>query len=277
MSFAMRAVWLFFLLRKKLGMAKIGRPARPPAKPTKRQLKNLQLSRTESKGFEIYKVSPTRPRIRIVYLHGGGYVQSIASQHWDFIGDIARRANAEIVVPHYGLSPRYKVDDALELMDWLQAELTTDLPIILMGDSAGGGLALVLAQRGWKCDGLILISPWVDSEFGEGFDLYQKRDPWLNADSLKYIATVWSGVGDYRRLEVSPLRASMANLPPSMIFAGDFELFYPDLIELAQKMRSAGCEVELKKQPGGLHVFPLIPSPEALSAREEVVEFLQGI
>ena len=271
MSLTMRIVWLYFLLRKKLGLAKIGQPPRAPARPTERQLKELDFQSDTIDGFIVNRLTPKDARRTVVYLHGGGYVQPIAAQHWDLIANLARETRTEFIVPRYGLSPKYKVDDALGLMGKLRKSLPMDKEIILMGDSAGGGLALSLAQTSWNfVSKLILISPWVDSEFGEETKLYEKRDPWLNAKSLRYIATVWSGQGDYKRKEVSPLRGEFHGLPPTALFVGDYELFYPNLMVLWKRMTEAGVKVELFEQRGGLHVFPLIPSSEGKAAQRNL-------
>ncbi len=285
MSPVMRIVWLYFLLRRKLGLAKIGQPPRPPAKPTSKQLQGLSLEHEQVDGFSVYKVVPASSERTVVYLHGGGYVQPIASQHWALITRLARETSSEFVVVCYGLSPKYKVDHALDLLKKIEPRVSGSKPVVLMGDSAGGGLALAIAQTGWKFIArLILISPWVDSEFSEATKPNEKRDPWLNADSLRYIATIWSGVGSWQRSEVSPLRGSMRELPPTSLFVGDYELFYPDLIALAEKMRSEGVALNLDYQKGGMHVYPLIPSPEGLRAIEvikrdllEVSERVTGI
>lgn len=285
MSPVMRIVWLYFLLRRKLGLAKIGQPPRPPAKPTSKQLQGLSLEHEQVDGFSVYKVVPAVTERTVVYLHGGGYVQPIASQHWALITRLARETSSEFVVVCYGLSPKFKVDHALDLLKKIEQRFSDSKQVVLMGDSAGGGLALAIAQTGWKFIArLILISPWVDSEFSEATKPYEKRDPWLNANSLRYIATVWSGVGSWQRSEVSPLRGSMRGLPPTSLFVGDYELFYPDLIALAEKMRSEGVVLRLDYQKGGMHVYPLIPSPEGLRAIEvikrdllEVSERVTGI
>ncbi len=285
MSPVMRIVWLYFLLRRKLGLAKIGQPPRPPAKPTSKQLQGLSLEHERVDGFSVYKVVPASSERTVIYLHGGGYVQPIASQHWALITRLARETSSEFVVVSYGLSPKYKVDHALDLLKKIEPRVSGSKPVVLMGDSAGGGLALAIAQTGWKFIArLILISPWVDSEFSEATKPNEKRDPWLNADSLRYIATIWSGVGSWQRSEVSPLRGSMRELPPTSLFVGDYELFYPDLIALADKMRSEGVALNLDYQKGGMHVYPLIPSPEGLRAIEvikrdllEVSERVTGI
>ena len=272
MSPVMRIVWLYFLMRKKLGLAKIGQPPRAPAQPTSKQLRGLGFESETIDGFVVNRVIPIEAARVAVYLHGGGYVQPIASQHWDLITKLARLTNTEFIVPRYGLSPKYKVDDALALMAKVKAKLPADKKVILMGDSAGGGLALALAQSSWSdVNKLILISPWVDSEFGEETAEYEKRDPWLNAKSLRYIATVWSGIGDYRRKEVSPLRGELYDLPETVLFAGDYELFYPDLLKLRDLLFEAGVRIRFLQQQGGLHVYPLIPSPEGNQAVSQLI------
>jgi acetyl esterase/lipase len=271
MSFAMPVVWIYFLLRKKLGLAKIGRPPRAPARPSSKQLQGLTQSLEVIDGFNLYRIRPEKFIQTVVYLHGGGYVQPIAKQHWDLITHLARETNSEFVVPCYGLSPKFKVDDALTFLERVKGKLDSSKKIVLMGDSAGGGLALALAQSSWPdIQSLVLISPWVDSEFGEETKMYEERDPWLNANSLRYIATIWSGVGDFRRKEVSPLRGELKTLPRTSIYAGDYELFYPDLQQLYSKMKDAGVSVTLHHQPGGLHVYPLIPSPEGNRALNQL-------
>ncbi|MEY3971610.1 MAG: hypothetical protein RLY84_3 [Actinomycetota bacterium] len=285
MSLVMRIVWLYFLLRRKLGLAKIGQPPRPPAQPSKKQLRGLEISKDLIDGFAVYSVQPAVSSRTVVYLHGGGYVQPIASQHWELITRLARETNSRFEVVCYGLSPTYTVDSALKLLEKIKNKVSSLRPLVLMGDSAGGGLALTIAQNGWSfVSKLILISPWVDSEFSEEVSLYAKRDPWLNPSALQYIATVWSGDGSWKRLEVSPLRASMRGLPPTTLFVGDYELFYPDVMKLAQKMKQEGVSVNLDFQAGGMHVYPLIPSPEGNRALQvlkrdllEVSERVTGI
>ncbi|MGA1646767.1 MAG: alpha/beta fold hydrolase [bacterium] len=273
----MKIVWLYFLLRKKLGLAKIGQPPRAPARPSSRDLRGLELEEMVVDGFTVYRVKPEGVKRRVVFLHGGGYVQPIAKQHWQLITFLAKKANAEFLVPLYGLSPKYKVDDALRLLHDLREILDSRLPICLMGDSAGGGLALSIAQNSWTdVEKLILISPWVSSDFGPETDIYEKRDPWLNPESLKYIATIWSGQANRNRKEVSPLLGEMGNLPTTTIFAGDYELFFPQLQELYRKILSSGVNADLYVQEGGLHVFPLIPSREGRNAKLRLVRELEG-
>ena len=274
----MRIVWLFFMAKKKLGLTRLGRPARPPAMPTSKQLRGLSIDTQVVGGFPLHVVKSSSPSERVVvYLHGGGYVQPIAKQHWDLIGKIASETSSTVFVPRYGLASRHNVDDALDFLELVHKEVAgLGLPVVIAGDSAGGGLALTIAQQGsWQqiTKRLILIAPWVDSEWSyEDFERYENRDPWLLSQSLRYIAIVWSGRGDYKRVEVSPLRGELRGLPPTSIYVGDYDLLYQDALALKMKLAASGIENTLHFQPGALHVYPLIPSPEGTAAVRKMLD-----
>lgn len=274
----MRIVWLFFMAKKKLGLTRLGRPARPPAMPTSKQLRGLSIETKVVGGFPLHVVKSSSPSERVVvYLHGGGYVQPIAKQHWDLIAKIARETSSTVFVPRYGLASRHNIDDAIGFLELVRNEVAgLGLPVVIAGDSAGGGLALTIAQQGsWQkiTKRLILIAPWVDSEWNyEDFERYENRDPWLLSQSLRYIAIVWSGRGDYKRVEVSPLRGEMRGLPPTSIYVGDYDLLYQDALALKMKLAASGIENTLHFQPGALHVYPLIPSPEGTAAVRKILD-----
>jgi len=279
----MRIVWLFFMAKKKLGLTKLGRPARPPALPTSKQLRGLSIESSIVGGFPLHVVNGSNPSERaVVYLHGGGYVQPIAKQHWDLIGKIARETASTVFVPRYGLASRHNVDDALVFLELVRNEVAgLGLPVVIAGDSAGAGLALTIAQRSsWQqmTKRLILIAPWVDSEWSyEDFGLYESRDPWLLSQSLRYIAIVWSNRGDYRRVEVSPLRGDMRGLPPTSIYVGDYDLLYQDCLALKEELDAAGIDNALHFRPGALHVYPLIPSPEGVRGQASILKEISEI
>jgi len=279
----MRIVWLFFMVKKKLGLTKLGRPARAPALPTSKQLRGLSIESSIVGGFPLHVVKSSNPSERVVvYLHGGGYVQPIAKQHWDLLGKIARETSSTVFVPRYGLASRHNVDDALGFLELVRKDVAgLGLPVVIAGDSAGGGLALTIAQqRSWQqmAKRLILIAPWVDSEWSyEDFGLYESRDPWLLSQSLRYIALVWSNRGDYRRVEVSPLRGDMRGLPSTSIYVGDYDLLYQDSVTLKQKLEAAGVQNTLHSKHGALHVYPLIPSPEGLRAQASILKEISEI
>ena len=270
-----RAIWLFFWIKRRLGLSQLGRPARPPARPSKKDLRGLVLDREVISGRDVYTLSPPTPKRQMVYLHGGGYVQPIAKQHWQLVTKIAREADCKVILPLYGLAPKNTVDDALALMTEVLDRLD-DLPLVLGGDSAGGGLALALAQKQqWqsRVQLLLLISPWVEARFHDEESMgLEKIDPWLSAEALSYIAGVWSGVGDASRLEVSPLRGTFEGLPTTQLFLGDVDLLYPQGRELAMALRSSSVDLQLHEVSGALHVYPLIPTRDGLEAQNLIVD-----
>jgi len=246
--------------------------------PTSKQLRGLSIETKVVGGFPLHVVKSSSPSERVVvYLHGGGYVQPIAKKHWDLIGKIARETSSTVFVPRYGLASRHNIDDAIGFLELVRKEVAgLGLPVVIAGDSAGGGLALTIAQQGsWQkiTKRLILIAPWVDSEWSyEDFERYEKRDPWLLSQSLRYIAIVWSGRGDYKRVEVSPLRGELRGLPATSIYVGDYDLLYQDALALKMKLAASGIENTLHFQPGALHVYPLIPSPEGTAAVRKILD-----
>ena len=106
--------------------------------------------------------------------------------------------------------------------------------IVLMGDSAGGGFSLALAQEILKTDSLdlprrlILISPWVDVTGGD--DALQRYDTFLSNEVLRHVGADWAGELDPHDPMVSPLYGDMQGLPPTDLFTGTWEVFYSDII-----------------------------------------------
>jgi monoterpene epsilon-lactone hydrolase len=275
-----RAIWLFFWVKRKLGFSQLGRPARGAARPSKRDLRSLSVERTSIHGREVINLSPRAPKRQMVYLHGGGYVQPIAKQHWQLVAKLAREADCKVIVPLYGLAPSHTVDEALSLMSEVLDGLD-ELPLILGGDSAGGGLALSLAQSDqWKrrVKLMLLISPWVEADFGDDESKrLEKIDPWLSSQALSYIAGVWSGVGDRLRVEVSPLRGEHEGLPAIKLFLGDVDLLYPQGKKLEDSLKSAGVDLEVCEARGALHVYPLIPTREGREAQIAILDIVRSV
>ncbi len=115
----------------------------------------------------------TAPGRALFYVHGGSFVKPSDHRHWRFATRVADALGARAVLPLYPLAPEYTVHDCLESLADVFEEVAAECPdgVVLAGDSAGGGLALALAQelrdrgRGRACaqpGRLVLIAPWVD-------------------------------------------------------------------------------------------------------------------
>ena len=215
--------------------------------------------------------------ITVFYIHGGGYEHDFSPFHWKFIKKVIAHTDALVIAPAYRLIPFGNCQDAFDLIVPLYRDHVRAEPrkkIVLMGDSAGAGLALALAEhfRAEKIrtpDELILLSPWVDVTMeNPRIAEYAGRDPWLTVPWLKVCGRHWAGDLDLRDPHVSPLFGDCGGLKNVTVFVGTRELFYPDVTRLYEKLEGKGNELVTGK--GMNHVFPILPIPEAGDADEKI-------
>ena len=229
--------------------------------------------------FEVPAENDTKPVV--LYLHGGAYVHNFTSQHWKAMAEWAKTTGCGIVAPNYPLLPLHTAAEAHPLMLWLYRDLLKGISasrVLIMGDSAGGGFTLALAQQ-IRHDSLdlprrlVLISPWVDVMGGD--PSLQGRDNWLTIDVLQKYGTAWAGQMDVSDPVISPLYGDMEGLPPTDLFTGTWEVFYTDVCKTYDKMKAAGVDVRLHVAEKMGHVYPLWPSPEGRKARHEIAKIIK--
>ena len=236
--------------------------------------------------FTLWKPGPGEeaPRRSVVYLHGGAYVRGVSAWHWRFVTRLADALGAQAVVPAYPVAPEFTVDDSFEEMVALVSEVLAASPggVVLAGDSAGGGYALAVAQAlrdrgGPPPDRLVLLAPWVDlTSSAPGTREAAARDPWLSFDHLSVYATFWAGSAEPEALSdprVSPGLADLTGLPSTLMFCGTRDLLQPACDALFDRAEEADWPLEYVVAPGLMHVYPLLPIPEARSALQHIVEF----
>ena len=102
----------------------------------------------------------------VIYLHGGIYVNEIKLPHIIFCDKLAKEINATVFTPIYPLAPNHTYEETYEIVEKLYDYLLTmNKPIIIMGDSAGGGLSATFCEYLAAKDmpqpqNLILLSSW---------------------------------------------------------------------------------------------------------------------
>ena len=216
----------------------------------------------------------------VLYIHGGAYYHNFSSRHWAAIAEWASTTDCGIVAPNYPLLYCYTAKDAHPLMMQLYQQLVKQYSagrIIIMGDSAGGGFSLALAQEA-RNDSielprrLVLISPWLDVLGGD--DTLQQHDTFLNAAVLRKVGADWAGEMDPRDPMISPMYGDMVGLPPTDLFTGTWEIFYTDIVNTCNKMKAAGVDARLHVAEKMGHVYPLWPCPEGSKARKQIAEII---
>src|SRR5262245_52679343 len=206
------------------------------------------------------------PGQAILFLHGGGYVQGSAKAYRGFVSQIVSRARIPALVIDYPLAPEATVPAApgaaMAAWRWLVAQGFDRL--VIVGDSAGGGLTLVtLSELAKKPHGAtpiagVVFSPWADLAFtGASMKDPAVIDPLIGYDYLQDCARKYLGAVDSRDPVASPLFGDLRGLPPLLIQVGTDERLLDDAKQYADRATQAGVSVELEIFEGMHHVFQL--------------------
>ena len=213
-----------------------------------------------------------KPKQTVFYFHGGAYVNQPNNQQLTMSARTAKETGAEVVLMVYPKEPVYTCEDAYDacISYYLEYIETHDCgKIVFMGDSAGGGLALgiaeVIKETGEKSpEELILISPWADASMtNPDIDKYLDVDPMLGKDGLAKMGQVWAGDLDIKDPRVSPIYGDLKGLCPVLLTTGTWEVLYPDTLLLKEKLEDAGVECRYIEKDRMIHCYPITPIPEA--------------
>lgn len=286
-SVRMKAVGLLMRLTRRRrflteagGVALLARP-KEPSQPPARLAKNCDVRRGAVSGFDVYVVKPKGgPTVRdaaVVYLHGGAFVNEIAKQHWALIAQIADEVGCEVHVPIYGLAPQHDWSQAGVLVTEVVTGLTSHgRTLAVVGDSAGGTLALLAAQaavaRGdTGIRRVTLIAPWLDMSLANpAVAEVAKVDPWLALPGIRPLADSWAAGVALDDPRLSPLFGPLRGLPPLEIWVGTHDITVVDCRDLRERL-PVGTTVKYREEPGAIHVYPLLPVPEGRRARQEII------
>jgi acetyl esterase/lipase len=153
------------------------------------------------------------------------------------------------------------LDDALAAWKYVRA-LRPSLPILLTGDSAGGGLGLSLLARlrdlgGEMPCGAVFLSPWTDLTMSSAsIDTNRRTDLWLTRRHLECWARYYLAGADARTPSVSPVFADLSALPPLLLLAGENEILLDDALRVGEAARRAGTSARVLVGPGMQHDWP---------------------
>jgi epsilon-lactone hydrolase len=220
----------------------------------------------------------------VYYLHGGGYFFGSPKTHRPIIISLVKVLDGLAYALDYRLAPEYPfpaaVEDAAEAYRWLVA-MHPNSRIVIAGDSAGGGLAIVTAI-GARTAGLpppaavIAFSPWCDLAC-TGFSLVAnaRSCAMFTPKGVRQAAALYLAGSDAYDPRASPLYADLTGLPPMLLFASNQETLLDDAVRLAEKARTAGVEVEMVRRDGLPHVWPVFVHllPEARQAMTLISTF----
>lgn len=221
----------------------------------------------------------------IFYLHGGAFTSEITLFHLLAIDRLVHICNARAVVPIYPLIPFGTYKDTIEFVEKLYNSYINDHPdseIYLMGDSAGGGLSLTMCEIfSGKCikppKKTIVFSPWLDvSMSNPRIADYEERDVFLYPSSLRFLGKKWAAELDTKDFRVSPRFGDLSALSNTVFFVGTEEIFYPDVTETCELMRSKNIPCNIYIGEGRGHAYPIFPIPEGHIALDQCAGEILG-
>jgi acetyl esterase/lipase len=230
--------------------------------------------------------SPSTADKAIFYTHGGGYVTGNCADHRMHVAKFVRAAGVGALLYDYRLAPEHPfpaaMQDTLTAYRWLLSQNVLPENIIIVGESAGGGLCLasLLAIRD---EGLplpaagVALSPWTDLKCtGDSYRTNARRDI-STLGSWDVWGSYYVGTNDPGHPWISPLYGDLHGLPPMLIEVGDREILLDDSRRFAEKAKSAGLDITLHVWEGMVHCFPLFAPlfPEATQAWEETIAYIK--
>lgn len=223
----------------------------------------------------------------ILHMHGGAYVSGGLLQCRALIAPICSSSGLRAFTFSYHLAPEYtypaQLEDAWTAYQFLKEQGYSAKKIALVGESAGGNLALALALRiremGEEMPGAIaLLSPWVDlKQTGDSYKALKDVDATLDAEELMKNAVAFAGA-DYMLddARISPVYADFSGFPPVQIHCGTHEILLSDAELLEHQMLRCGVKVQLFRWAGMCHVFQAFGFEESKASNQQIGLFLKS-
>lgn len=256
-----------------------------PALPSAKLRKRYDVADERWPGCRVLRLAPKGGGAadrRLLYIHGGAYVFDLMALQWPIVTGLVDRLGAEVVIPIYPLAPEQDVDAGLAAVDAVFEALAAEIGaanVVVVGDSAGGGLALALAQARRDCGAalpgaLVLIFPWLDATACDPSQPeLEAADPILSLDTLRWAGRAWAGDADPVDPKASPLFGSAEGLPPTLLLVGTKDLLLADARRYAERCP----EATLIEYPGMIHGFICLPIPEARAALDAIAAFVADV
>lgn len=199
------------------------------------------------KVFTIYPQNSEKSGKVILYFHGGAYMGEATNNHWKFLEKLSKDTKSTIIMPDYPLTPKYTYKDVMNMVEEIYNEIIKKYEpenIIMMGDSAGAGITLGLAQK-LSMNNIklpsktILISPWLDvSMSNEKIEEVQKNDKDLSKWKLDIAAFFYArDLTKENEYFVNPINGNLSKLENIVIFTGTYDILNPDCHVLQKKAK----------------------------------------
>ena len=239
---------------------------------------NVNITKEVIEGVDCYWFHPKETVNKnnlIIYLHGGCYVLGSIQSHRSLVSHLSEQLALPILFIEYSLAPEKPFPAAINEIEKVYHKILSRYAgndIILMGDSAGGGLAISIISKDSipSPKYLVMFSPWVDLTCkNESLVKNKDTDPILTKKILEDCASLY--VNDHTLSEANPIENINNQFPPTLIFVGSGEILLDD-------SQSIHNNATLRIYDNENHVWLLadIFSDASKKAITEIKEFIAG-
>ncbi len=224
----------------------------------------------------------------ILYLHGGAFLTCGANTHGRMVTELSKFADSPVFVVNYRMIPKHSIasaiDDCYDAYKWLRLTGYDPANIVLAGDSAGGYLALALAQRlqaegGEVPAAVVTMSPLFEINSDSRAQHPNSRtDAMFPPRAIEALGAIVEESAKRHGQEVyEPLEHIEPGLPRTLIHVSGSEVLLDDARKAARMLAESGVPVEVRIWPGQIHVFQLC-SPivgEATRSLRQIGEYIR--
>ena len=246
-------------------------------------MRGFTVSCMDLNGYSCYAVSPKSQHIsgQILFIHGGAFVLPISNLHWRTITDLVRRTGQTLIVPEYPLVPGSNYvnihNQILAVYEMIKTTTHHD-KISVVGDSAGGNLALALLQLIDKSEqpgNVVLLSPVVDLRVSNTLiDKLDAVDPLLPLSAIRHLLPRYYTGSSANDPLISPLFADYSKTYSKLyilnggkdLLSPDIELFHRELL----RQNVPHCYVFEKYLS---HAWPIFPLSSSRGTRKHIAEW----
>ena len=239
--------------------------------PQMDRIEEVAIATADKSTIRAHVLTPPGPsKSVIVYYHGGGWVVGSIDDYLTVGRHLAARTQSVVVLAGYRLAPEHRYptapNDCWDALKWVDSNIEhlagSPVPLIVAGDSAGGNLAAVVAQRA-KQEGSpklslqVLVYPATDGTM----DTPSHRDP-ANQLMLSHESMAWFwdhyAPDKEQRLAPgsSPLHSDdLSGVAPALVLTAEYDVLRDEGEAYADKLQDAGVAVVRKRFERQIHGF----------------------
>lgn len=246
--------------------------------PNKMGLKKEMIDEME---VYYYNGIPSDNNKKLLYIHGGSYIEEANYFQIKFAMKIAKKTNSTLIFPRYQLAPKGNYRTMYSLIGKVYNKLLeSNTEINFLGDSAGGGFVLSFAMylRDKKINqpkNIIMMSPWLDISLSNP-KIYEdaKNDYMCGVDGTRYCGKLWADGLDAKDPLVSPMFGNVKKIGKMTIIVGGKEILKSDCHKFSKILESNQVKYNYVEYKGQGHDFGAYPTKEGKMVIEDVSKII---